>query len=311
MPNPAPNPTPSPRRRLLYAVSAAGLVVFAAWAVGQAFRDRTWVTGLLFYLPTPLLLAALLVLGAAALRARLRKLGALLLLLASVHAVFVAAVENSFAPRPEADPSSGVVRVVHWNVCWGVTGWPDARRLLLDLDADGYVLSEPPREFSADDFPGYDTVRLSGPVAVAVRGRLAEVRTLRDSRVAKVHAVTWRSERGELLLFVADFPSSLRVHRHPQLTDLNALVAEHGPDLVLGDFNAPRRSAALSALPPGYAHAYDAAGSGWSYTWPVPAPVYSIDQCVFGPRVLPVRHDLVTSRLSDHRLQQFTFRLCP
>src|SRR5262249_21619073 len=103
-------------------------------------------------------------------------------------------------------------------------------------------------------------------------------------------------------------PSSLAIERAPLLARVRGLIEEGRPDLVVGDFNAPRRSLGLSELPDGYAHAYDAAGTGWSYSWPVPIPLWAIDQCVVGPRVEALRYDLRSTAASDHRLQRLEFR---
>jgi endonuclease/exonuclease/phosphatase family metal-dependent hydrolase len=81
------------------------------------------------------------------------------------------------------------------------------------------------------------------------------------------------------------------------------VVAEH-PDVVIGDFNTPRRASGLSPLAPGYVHAYDARGEGWSYTWPVPVPVVAIDQCIVASGVDVSKYRLVSTRASDHRLQE-------
>jgi len=73
------------------------------------------------------------------------------------------------------------------------------------------------------------------------------------------------------------------------------VLVEYRPDLVAGDFNAPRRSRAISPLPAGFAHAYDLAGCGWSYTWPVICPLYAIDQCIVSNSVRPIRYELGAS----------------
>ncbi len=86
-------------------------------------------------------------------------------------------------------------------------------------------------------------------------------------------------------------------------------MERYRPDLIVGDFNAPRRSRALSELPTGYGHAYDTSGSGFSYTWPVPVPMYSLDQCIHARRVTPIRYDLLQSVYSDHCCQLFNFAL--
>ena len=127
------------------------------------------------------------------------------------------------------------------------------------------------------------------------------------SRTLKIYFVLWQSDEVELKLFVVDLASSLLNARNPRLHELTALMMLHQPDIVVGDFNAPRRSLAISPLPDGFVHAYEAAGSGWSYTWPVPCPVYAIDQCILGRRIVPLRYDLETTTCSDHRLQILDF----
>jgi len=97
----------------------------------------------------------------------------------------------------------------------------------------------------------------------------------------------------------------LNVARDPVLREINALIEQHQPDLVIGDFNAPRRSWGLSQLPDGYRHAFDTVGRGCGYTWPSFAPMLAIDQCVTGPRIAPVNYELRTTLASDHRLQVF------
>jgi len=105
--------------------------------------------------------------------------------------------------------------------------------------------------------------------------------------------------------------SDLLVPRDPLLRRMRALMESERPDLVAGDFNAPRRSRALWPLPPGYSHAYLAAGRGWSYTWPVPCPLYALDQCIVSSAIRPLRYDLAADPASDHRIQLMEFLAGP
>ncbi len=108
-------------------------------------------------------------------------------------------------------------------------------------------------------------------------------------------------------MFAVDIGASLFNPRDPRLRKLTALMQTERPDLVVGDFNSRRRSRALCPLPGGFEHAYDAAGSGWSYTWPVPCPVLAIDQCIVGTRITPVMYELTSTLRSDHRMQTLDF----
>ena len=101
--------------------------------------------------------------------------------------------------------------------------------------------------------------------------------------------------------------SNVLVHRDPPLRQLIRLMEAHQPDIVAGDFNAPRRSLALDPLPVGFRHAYEVAGKGWSYSWPILFPVYAIDQCILGKRIVPIRYELASSIHSDHRRQILEF----
>ncbi|MDQ1347436.1 MAG: vancomycin resistance protein VanJ, partial [Acidobacteriota bacterium] len=107
--------------------------------------------------------------------------------------------------------------------------------------------------------------------------------------------------------------SSPRIPRDPLLERVVEMIERRSPDVVLGDFNAPRRSRALARLPAGFRHAYDAAGSGWSATWPARLPLLAIDQTIVGPRLEVRAYSLHTTRISDHRLQltELDFRVPP
>ncbi|HEX4608420.1 MAG TPA: endonuclease/exonuclease/phosphatase family protein [Urbifossiella sp.] len=120
--------------------------------------------------------------------------------------------------------------------------------------------------------------------------------------------MTWTPRDRPITLLVVDLPSEIWIARDPLLCEVNALIEGHRPDLVVGDFNAPRRSRGLAALPAGYQHAYHTAGGGWGYTWPVPVPVYAIDHCLHGPRISPAAYRLGgLGGDSDHRYQVFDF----
>lgn len=106
-------------------------------------------------------------------------------------------------------------------------------------------------------------------------------------------------------------PGSRKTPFGSQSGEIRKLMVAWDADIVVGDFNAPRRSRALSPLPSGFVHAYEATGSGWSYTWPIPFPVYAIDQCILGSRISPVVYDLESSWRSDHRRQILEFTIQP
>lgn len=298
-------------RRLLaalFALLVIGLV--GAWLIGQWRRDATLLTALCFYIPSPLLLVTLLVGSGVCHAVRLRYAGRGLLALAAMPLVSIALVENQWATPPPAEDAVGTpVRVVHWNVMWGELGWPAIAKQLVELDADAYVLSEVGAGFDFSAFEGYE-VAADWSMAIVARGELGELQRRYNKLEIRELWIDWRpiglaESEDPLRVMLVDISAQPRLHRRPTIDLVRRNLAELQPDLVMGDFNSPRLSIGLTPPPPGYRHAYDAVGSGWSYTWPVPAPVLAIDQTLIGERLAPKRYRLETTWLSDHRRQVF------
>ena len=281
------------------------------WGIGQIWRDITWLTGLCFYIPSPLLWAWLVVVAGWLFSIRHRRACTAALLLSVAPACMVLLVENQWR-RPEAQAVSAEgerpLRIVHWNVQRARRGWDRVIDRLLSMDADAYFLSEHTNDLSLERFEGYDTMHFLG-MAVVVRGEINGRKTLRSEGPHFTFATEWISEHGPINVIMADVGAYLTIHREKELKVLNEQIRERRPDLVIGDLNAPRRSNQLSPPVDGYRHAYEAVGAGWSYTWPVPIPMYAIDQLLLGERIEPVEYELITSRRSDHRLQRFEFHL--
>ena len=286
------------------------VLVFALWLVGAVLRDATRWTGLCFYLPSPVVAAALLA-GAATARAHGRARAArILAALAVLPLAAILLLEHRWWRRPqEARGGAPVLRVLHWNVYRGSAGWDRAREEILRIRPDLLVLSEPPyephvRRLAAGLGGAYSVVR-PGPFVVMGRGAIDVVpATPRPRRRGLVTAtLAWTCEDVRVRVLLADLPSSVLVRRDPLLREVLRLARRERADLVVGDFNAPRRSRAIARLPRGWAHAYEAAGSGWSATWPMPLPLLDLDQCLVGPRLAAVRYELGWVQASDHRSQ--------
>lgn len=278
------------------------------WAIGQFGRDSTWLGGLCFYIPSPLLAIGFV---AVALSSAIRKHWQATILAASLAVpplCVVILVENHWSKRTEI-PANDPLRVVHWNIAGHLER--GTRDVLKARHADLYVLSEIPNAVTIESFArelgeAYESATF-GNLAVVGSGRIQAEGWLLNQHGKRVQKVVWHAADREIVLLVVDLPPDVRLHRDPMLRQINELIERHQPDLVVGDFNAPRRSWGLSELPAGYRHAYDTAGSGWGYTWPVPIPVYSLDHCLHSNAITPIRYSLATSIHSDHRLQMFDF----
>ncbi len=296
---------PSPERTSRGVHAWLIVLVFGIWLVGQLARDRFWFTGLCFYFPSPVCATVLAALALWVWRTGRGRTAIAAIFLAIAPAVFTFAVENQWH-RPDAAEHAQTSRLVHWNIWYGKLGWKPLLEQMMAVEADALVLSEvlPETDLEAvaevlgEDYTG----GLAGNMAVVVRGTLGPFRSVSTSRT-RAHLVSWERDGRVCRLLMVDVPSNPLKKRAPALRDLCDLIEQHQPDIVVGDFNAPRRSLALAALPDGYAHAYEKAGAGWSYSWPSFAPVLGLDQCITGPRVVPLRYDLRSTRASDHRMQ--------
>lgn len=300
---------PSLNRHLVFRFMS---LVFALWCIGQIVRDRTWITALCFYLPTAIVFGGLCVVGVWQWASGARRQGKLSLVAALVPAFFVIWVENSILRRAPAPPTAADYTLVHWNVASGRLGWNRIQQRLLEQCADIYVISEPPwtsqLESLATAFGDACQSQRFGSMLVIAKGRITNGKWLVRSQQAQIYSFLWQYNGDSLRVFTVDLISDITVARDPLLHQLVELAVEHRPDVIVGDFNAPRRSYRLANLAGGYRHAYDVCGHGWGYTWPVPLPVYALDQCILGPRINGQRYNLKTFFLSDHRLQRLEFQ---
>jgi vancomycin resistance protein VanJ len=280
-----------------------GAALFVLWVVGQVARDRTLPTALLFYVPSAVVAA---VVAGLALVARWRRQAAWPLALAALAPAAVAlGVENRWAPAPPPARRSEVFRVVHWNVSGGWVGAAEQAREIARRDPDLVVLSEGPERVARRvlaELPGF-TSRSFGSLSLLARALDGSELLERGPALQVVGAtVPWRELKIRIL--AVNLGSALLQPRAPSLERVLELVRARRPDLVVGDFNAPRRSRALADLPAGWRHAYDEAGHGWSASWPMPVPLLAIDQALVGPRFQAAGYRLAGTPWSDHRLQQ-------
>lgn len=298
--------------------------ILPAWIVGQIFRDSTHLTALCFYIPSPFV--ALLLLGKALrnIRKPRQALRPLLWMILPLLSTFL--LDNHWDRRTIPTKGKETRRIVHWNIYGSNFGLKNIFQTVDESHPDLMVLSEVPKIIRDDRFhkryaEGYSFLRIGNMVIIA-KGKLTSL-DVTPLTHGTVGLVEWNDRNRKRLVLVADLPSSILIARDPILRQINGLIEKHQPDFIVGDLNAPRLSNQLQRLPSGYRHAYDAVGSGWSYTWPVRwpmhstlrpvlesillAPVLSLDHCIVGPDVKPLHYDLRTTRFSDHRLQLLEF----
>lgn len=252
-------------------VALCAVLLFALWVVGQVARDATWVTGIIFYVPSVVIAATLAVLAVLLLRSwRVMALAIAFLALPPLVVVFV--IENHWMRPVTIPPHNPSLTLVHWNVYHGKWGWRRVREQVVTYKPDLCIISETPnrrviREDAVRWFGPERAIAWIGTIPVIASGSLSVGDNLMIG--GRAHMVSWRpiDVNRPVLLLEVDLPANIYIARHPLLEQIHTITQRIHPDLIIGDLNAPRRPWALARLPEGYAHAYDLAG--WSYTRPL------------------------------------------
>jgi hypothetical protein len=201
---------------------AAASCIWVAWVAGQVFRDVTWVSSMLFYFPSPVLVLVLAGIGAWAWRADRKRPALGMWFLAAVPALFVFGVENRYPSVAPTPAPGGTQRLVHWNVFYGKLGWSGVQRELRAEGADVYVLSEIPKGadiaglagFLGPDFAG----ERMGNLAILARGELENGQWLHRGKGLAVYSTLWRSGGTETGVFVVDLSANVLIPRDFRLT---------------------------------------------------------------------------------------------
>lgn len=288
----------------MFALAATGLLL------RLTVRDRLPWLSILFYV-APLGVAAALLWGAVAClrEPRIRRP-----LVAFALLITVAWAWMQFSFRSKS-PSDDSIRVSCWNVARGLGGWDGVVDGVQKLDADVIVLVETDRLPDAEQvwkkaMPGRSVKLLPRGLTLIVQGEAGEPRTLPLRSHCTASAVDVTVQGQGLTIVAVDILSAPYAPRGLPLNQLAASVDPiDRPTIILGDFNTPPESVWFAPLRERFANAFEAAGSGYAATWPVPLPVLTLDQ-IWVDRSLSVescRHEW--SAHSDHRPVIATIRL--
>lgn len=207
------------------------------------------------------------------------------------------------------DPAAAPFRVVCWNVAQGARGWERVWNELRSAEADliGLVEGGRPRPESEkkwkEAFPEYDILFAKGGFVVLARGKLTLVEGERWDEGGRFVRVRLAREEGSWDVVLVDLTPNPLVRRRPLLERLRKVIEplSAGPLVVLGDFNTPRSSAFFDPWEGTLVHAFDAAGRGFSETWPSPVPVLDLDHVWCGRKVRVLSCRLEGTWASDHR----------
>jgi hypothetical protein len=290
--------------RMTAGATARGLVSGTALALAARLgpSDRWLSTGLLAYVPAPLLaaacLAALILLRREGGPARSWRAAALALAVAAA-ALVLAENRRLLVSRAAPPPGRGVT-VFHWNVGRNPSVAPHLAR----VEADVLALSEP-RRVSLAGVPEGWAVWDEANLRLISRYPLDRRAVWYGRRAQGLHAVV-RSDP-PLSLLLVDVAAGPHVSRWQALGSLLAALPgmDPTPDVILGDLNTPVHAASLGrVLAAGYRDVYLERGAGLAYTWPSYLPLMRIDHMLVGRGVRVLGHASGFSWRSDHRWQR-------
>lgn len=282
-------------------------LIAAAWLVGLIAKDRWPLTRFGFYVPPVIVVGlgcAWLLCGRGRGSQFLRSFVCVATLAAALK---IAGVDARWHMPPAPDPSE--VCFVHWNVARGALGAERIVATLAQDRADVCLLSESPplswvRAQVEHLLPGGHCLA-DGDLAIVSRFPFVPIDRIAAPGV-RGFAVRLALPGGRLDLLAVDFGSYPWRNRTPMVECIARWVRAHDgsiPLIVAGDFNTPRDSISFAPLRERLNHAYEVAGHGWPYSWPLPLPVYAIDHIWCSPGVQVRDYCLRAASCSDHARQ--------
>ncbi|MCS6771507.1 MAG: endonuclease/exonuclease/phosphatase family protein [Kiritimatiellae bacterium] len=294
-------------RRFLFPLASCAWL--AGWILNEQPPPWLW----LYFIPAPLIAAwGLLEILIHIRRASIHRK---LFLIAMTGAAMVrTAVIDARWNRPQKPPDDAL-RIVHWNIARAHAGIVPVLQTIAPYRPDVVMLSE---ARNVIDLPFYSKRELGLPFARSGDGMALLSRysffTLPSVPIENgwAWAVRLQTPQGELDVVCADIVSHPLIDRTASLAPLAKWLEERKdptPLVLMGDFNTPRDARAFRPFRRHLVHAFESAGQGWPYTWPLPIPLYSIDHAWISTNIVIHRYRLRDSPLSDHRRQLFEISL--
>ena len=215
------------------------------------------------------------------------------------------------APNGPADVNvSKRYRLLFWNISHLDSGLPALAAEMRNSQADLIALVEAGRASDAQrvlwqqEFPEYELTFLGAEMLLLIKqGTAGEIRAHELPFNSRYREVQLTLQEQPLTLFLVDIYGRPTLSRRTQLQELAEAFPrwQQQPLLMAGDFNTPRDSLLFQPFQPYVHDAFDDVGSGYAPTWPLPAPVLTLDQVWGNGGIRFHSYQAGWSRLSDHR----------
>lgn len=292
--------------------SIAGILALALVIMGMivrlTFRDRHLLTGLIYYVASPVSMVLLLLFSAVCLRreSRIKRRVAIgLIPVAACWAFNAQWIENEAPEQSAPKPSH---RVMFWNVCEGKLGWSGVFDTIRKQDPDVIALAEAEGlkvhtdDFFEQHFPGYQRIYLPRRLLLLSRLPIVSRNRLRWVRGAVHESVVIESRQGPVTVVFSDVASAIWMHRKAPVESLVEATGKlAGPVIVVGDLNTPVDSLFFDEFRHTYTNAFEGSGNGLHTTWPMPLPVIAIDHMWGNDWINFANARILWTLASDHR----------
>lgn len=291
---------------LLWAIGGFALCTFF-W-IGRVVKDAD--TSLIwFYLMPPLFVGMLAFIWLfLTLRYRFRLLQLYVFITMIFCFIKVLVIDHRWNKQPTQLPENNI-RILHWNTARGVLGVESIVRTMQDDNPDIIMMSEPPRVDMLSDIAyhalGMEHIFTDAGMSLASHYPIKYLGTIALPAGAGWHARV-ETGAGPLDFAAVDIVSRPNLDRNPSFQALASWIdrrTSSAPLVVMGDFNTPHDAASLKPIRARMLNAYEQGGRGWPYTWPVPLPLYAIDQTWVEPGIKVNDFHLLQARFSDHKRQ--------
>lgn len=298
---------PLRRRRWGRVQRVCELLLLATYVLRYLFRDAYPGLSILYYI-TPgavMLCLGLFVLTLSALARRNRGFWVFACMVLAAR-WYISDWKISHASAIDGDNPN--ISILFWNIARTRDLAPIAEYInSVDADIVAFVEAGPANEdrrnFWSTNCPDYDASLLGGGIQLLVKGESGDTwpEVIGPGSISRTIPVEVRGQK--LNLIIADVCSYPHYSRAEPLANVARLAEELADEavVVMGDFNTPPDSVHFRPLRERHLQAFEAAGSGYAPTWPLPVPVLELDQTWINGRMRPVECRHLWTTLSDHR----------